>query len=82
MLEAPHALYWNNYARSKPVNKFLVGAPVSFMLSVLYIVGGAAIEEVFNSHPITAFFGFVMGVISCLCLDVIKGYYKKEQAND
>ena len=64
------------------MNSFLVSAVVSFMLAVLYIGGGITIEEVFNSHPITAFFGFVMGLISCLCLDVIKDYYKKEQASE
>ena len=63
------------------MNKFLVCATVSLMIAVLYIAGGVAIEEVFNSHPITALFGFVIGVISCLCLDAIKGFYKKEQVH-
>lgn len=47
---------------------------VIFMLMVLYIAGGAAVEALFNSHPVTAFFGFVIGFTSCISVYIVANY--------
>ncbi len=47
---------------------------VIFMFMVLYIAGGAAVETLFDSHPVTAFFGFVIGFTSCISVYIVANY--------
>ena len=47
---------------------------VIFMFMVLYIAGGAAVETLFDSNPVTAFFGFVIGFTSCISVYIVANY--------
>jgi len=64
------------------MKKLLVISTVILMLMVIYIIGGIAIETVFDSHPVTAWFGFAMGLINYFCIDLINGHFNREQESE
>jgi preprotein translocase subunit SecF len=56
---------------------------VIFMLMVLYVVGGAAVKVLFDSHAATLFFGFLIGFTSCIsAYIVVNCELRKEQSDD
>jgi len=52
---------------------------VIFMFMFLYVVGGAAVEVLFNSHAATAFFGFVIGFTSCISVYIVVNYERSKE---